>query len=472
MVPPTSRANCAIAPEIPDLLGRLDLQLQRLLGEEGPFQRPLILSYTLPLPELVGHRLPSPSAGSVYWVGPGRHHQRFAMGSVYGLYAEGPHRFRRLDAGFRSLRRRWQHREPETAGFLPQAFLGFAFEAQGGRGVPTARLQIPELFLERIGALWGLTLSARVTRASDLDGVRLRWVERASALLARLAEPAPPALTPPRIITRIATEPSDEAWVQRVETALSAIRAGRLRKVVLTRRTRVRATAVLEAGHVLGWLEEQYPDCAQFAYADGAGTLVGASPERLLRRIGSRVVSDAVASTTVRDPNGHIDEHLGEALMGCRKARYEHALVVDGIVDALRPLCKALDVPSEPRLMKLPTVQHLWTPVTGELKPGVSSLQLVERLHPTPAVGGVPRREALAWMDAQGERRGWYTGALGWLAPDGSGELSVVLRCAMLKGRVADLYAGAGIVADSDPGRELAETEWKFCTMLDALAMA
>jgi len=471
MVPPTSRANYAIAPEVPDLLGRLDLQLKRLLGEEGPFQGPRILSHTLPLPELVGHHLPSPFAGSVYWVSPGRHHQRFAMGSVYALDAQGPDRFRKLDAGFQGLRRRWQHRHPGAAGFLPQAFLGFAFEAEGDRGVPTARLQIPELLLERIGALWGLTLSARVTRASDLDGVRVRWLDRASVLLARLAEPVPPALTP-RIITRIETEPSDEAWMQRVETALSAIRAGRLRKVVLTRRTRVRATAALEAGHILRWLEDQYPDCAQFAYADDAGTLVGASPERLLRRVGSRVVSDAVASTTVRDTNGHIDEHLGETLMGCSKARQEHALVVDAIVDALRPLCKALDVPSEPRLMKLPTLQHLWTPVTGELKPGVSLLQLVERLHPTPAVGGVPRREALEWMDALGEQRGWYTGALGWLAPDGNGDLSVVLRCAMLKGRVADLYAGAGIVADSDPGGELAETEWKFRTMLDALAMA
>lgn len=469
MAPPTSTARQTDAPRVPDLLERVDEQLTQLLRGQGLARHRGIISVTLPLTGLGLGPLPAPYPGTVYWVSPGRRRHRFAMGNVYALEAEGEDRFRRLDAGYTSLRRKWQCLDPAASGLVPQAFLGFDFEAGETGGCATARLQIPELLLERAGSGWSLTFSGRVRPDRNWSHLRARWLERAGVLLGRLREqPVPPI---PGSITRVETAPSEGEWLDRVQRALEAIRKGRFRKVVLTRRTRVEAEGCLHAGHVLRWLEEQYPDCAQFAYADADFTLVGASPERLVRRVGSRVLSDAVASTAVRDLNAQVDRALGDALLGCTKARHEHRLVVDAIVDALQPLCKALDVPSAPRLMKLLTIQHLWTPVMGELKPGVSILQLIERLHPTPAVGGVPRDEALRWMDRNGEQRGWYTGALGWLAPDGSGDVSVVLRCALLGDRFADLYAGAGIVADSDPASELAETEWKFQTMLDALAM-
>ena len=276
----------------------------------------------------------------------------------------------------------------------------------------------------------------------------------------------------PQPLDRIETMPTDAEWLARVERALGAIRGGRLQKVVLSRRIRIRGKRPLQARGLMDWLHSEYPGCVQYAYAGEDYTLVGASPERLVQLDGTKLTVDALASTTVRGSDGAADEYLAASLLASPKARREHQFVVDDIVAALKPACRAVEVPSRPRLMRLPTLQHLWSPIEAQVRHGVSVLQLVGRLHPTPAVGGVPRESALTWLAEAGESRGWYTGALGWLRPDGSGQASVVLRCAVLRGRTAELYAGAGIVADSDPRMELAETELKFQTMLDALTRA
>jgi len=150
----------------------------------------------------------------------------------------------------------------------------------------------------------------------------------------------------------------------------------------------------------------------------------------------------------------------------------EHRIVVDQIRKALEPCCGALLAPQAPEIMSLPTVHHLWSPVGGHLRNGSDLLDLARRLHPTPAVGGSPRPAALEWLQRhEAQSRGWYTGAFGWLDAAGNGELSVVLRCGIVKHDCVDLFAGAGIVADSRPDQELAETEWKLCTLRGALEL-
>ena len=144
--------------------------------------------------------------------------------------------------------------------------------------------------------------------------------------------------------------------------------------------------------------------------------------------------------------------------------------MVEDIVQQLRPYCSGLVYPQQPSILKLPTVQHLHSLIRGQTTAGVSVLQLAGRLHPTPATGGLPRAAALDWLRHHGEQqRGWYTGSLGWLDASGDGELAVILRCALLGQRQATLYAGAGIVAGSDPQQEFLETEWKLQTMVTAL---
>jgi isochorismate synthase EntC len=182
------------------------------------------------------------------------------------------------------------------------------------------------------------------------------------------------------------------------------------------------------------------------------------------------VRADAIGGTTARSTDPAADRRLGAALLEDAKSRNEHRLVVDAIAARLTPCCSHLVIPDRPSLKRLPTVQHLYTPVTGQARAGLSLLGLAATLHPTPAVGGLPRAAALTWMERNGEhQRGWYTGALGWLGSDGGGELNVILRCALLGQQRAELYAGAGIVAGSDPQQEFMETEWKLQAMVEAL---
>jgi isochorismate synthase EntC len=164
------------------------------------------------------------------------------------------------------------------------------------------------------------------------------------------------------------------------------------------------------------------------------------------------------------------DRQLAATLRHSHKTLCEHRLVVEDIVRQLRPYCRGLVYPQQPDILKLPAVQHLHSRISGQARVGTSVLQLAARLHPTAATGGLPRPAALDWLRCHGEpQRGWYTGALGWLNTAGDGELAVILRCAVLGQRQATLYAGAGIVAGSDPQQEFLETEWKLQTMLAAL---
>jgi menaquinone-specific isochorismate synthase len=249
---------------------------------------------------------------------------------------------------------------------------------------------------------------------------------------------------------------------------------GGLQKVVLTRRLSVAAHRPLDPARALAVLAERYPECVLFAHgAADAGVWLGATPESLVRLHGGAVASDALAGTAERGADPAQDRRIAQALRDSPKLDLEHRLVVDAIVEALRESCLALEAPARPRVMALRDLQHLWTPVRGRVRPGVTLFELLQRLHPTPAVGGSPAGAALEWLAAAGEARsGWYTGGIGWVDREGEGEFAVVLRCALLRGTHAELFAGAGIVADSDPARELEETGMKFGAMLDALGGA
>jgi menaquinone-specific isochorismate synthase len=200
-----------------------------------------------------------------------------------------------------------------------------------------------------------------------------------------------------------------------------------------------------------------------FAVQRGQRILLGASPERLVSLNDGEVKSEALAGTGGR--NGQ-----SAALVDDLKERHEHELVVRAILESLGSCCDDISYPERPELLKLRNVSHLRTPIRGRLRPGYSLFDLAFRLHPTPAVGGFPRQAALDRLAAFGETRiGWYSGGFGTIGLNGDGEIAVVLRCAALSGRRAELSAGAGIVAASDPSREFAETEAKLSAMLSAL---
>ncbi|MGE3285877.1 MAG: isochorismate synthase MenF [Pseudonocardia sp.] len=250
-----------------------------------------------------------------------------------------------------------------------------------------------------------------------------------------------------------------------VAEAIARMRAGELKKAALAHDLFAQGDTPLDARFLLAGLARRYPTC--WAYSvDG---LVGATPELLVRRIGHTVQSRVLAGTVW--PDGREDD-LAERLMDSGKDRVEHAYAVDSLAAALRPLCAELDVPPEPRVLALQNVSHLATDVRGRLYPGspASLLQLADAVHPTAAVGGTPTPVALALIDElEGMDRGRYAGPVGWVDARGDGELGVALRCAQLEGHFARLFAGCGVVADSDPDVEVREAAAKLLAVREAL---
>ena len=257
------------------------------------------------------------------------------------------------------------------------------------------------------------------------------------------------------------------AWTESVRRILSAIDAGEVRKVVLARQLVVEAGAPFDRLAILDRLRRGHPSC--FTYA--AGGFVGASPELLVRRRGDDVASCPMAGTVQRGATPEEDEALTATLRRSVKEAEEHRLLVEAVVSALAPVCVGPPAAGEPDVVRFPTVAHLATRVSGVLRePAPSALALAGLLHPTPAVGGLPRVEALAAIAALEEfDRGLYAGPVGWVDANGDGEWAVALRGAQLDGRRARLAAGAGIVAGSDPEAEWAETEAKLRPMLAAV---
>jgi isochorismate synthase len=193
----------------------------------------------------------------------------------------------------------------------------------------------------------------------------------------------------------------------------------------------------------------------------------------LVRAAGGQVQVTCLAGSTARGATPEEDAQLGAALLASAKNRHEHAVVAAMLQEALAEQCVDVAMPAAPQLLKLPNVQHLYTPATARLAAGGRLLDLVARLHPTPAVGGTPRDAALAWIRAhEGLDRGWYAAPVGWLDAAGDGEFAVALRSGLVDGATAHLFAGCGIMGDSDPAAEVAESRLKLRAMLTALENA
>ncbi len=287
-------------------------------------------------------------------------------------------------------------------------------------------------------------------------------------------QPAPAAGHTPLPPLKTVAGTTFAQWARAVQAALDALAATRLRKVVLARVEVLRLPAPVSPVAVLAALYHRHPTAYAFLMEPQPGlAFVGATPELLARVDGAHFHTVALAGTAPRGRTPAADARLAAALLASDKERREHAWVVQAIRSAMTPLTQTLHVPPAPRLRRLPHIQHLETPIHGVLQPGVGLLDVAEALHPTPALGGTPRPEALAFIAAhEPYDRGWYAAPVGMLFPDGSGELGVAIRSALLWSDRAVLYAGAGIVLGSDPAREWAETDLKLNTMRRALQAA
>ena len=339
----------------------------------------------------------------------------------------------------------------DRPGSGPVAFAAFPFD----------RSAAGELVVPRVVVASGPEGRRWITVVSDGTVDQEHAIEEASQVMAHDAVSDPDELSLRSVL-------APAVWRDDVVApARDRIRAGELTKAVLARELVLEASGPIDQRAVVGRLLRSHPSATVFAL-DG---FVGASPETLVSRVDDVVRAHPLAGTTPRatDPAG--DQQAAAALLASSKDRWEHRITIDWLLDELLPFCSYVDAEPEPSIVSLPNVHHLGTRVEGRLSaPPASVLELVAALHPTPAVGGDPQGDALALI-AELERsdRGRYAGPTGWVDADGNGSFVVAIRSAQLAGATARLFAGVGVVGDSDPQSELDETRAKFQAMLPAL---
>ena len=275
-------------------------------------------------------------------------------------------------------------------------------------------------------------------------------------------------------VIAVQSTPASGEFKASVSAALDAFAQGKLAKVVLSRKLILTLHKPADPERVLARLMAQNPHAFHFSLPLGQGRrLLGASPELLLRVSGGEVFTHPLAGSARRASEPAQDEAVARELLASRKDQHEHKLVIDEIRRVLTPNCRELAIPQKPTLMSTDTLWHLGTPIAGQLHGSDASvLSLACQLHPTPALCGYPTDLARQFIREQEPfRRALFSGIVGWCDSQGNGEWAVVIRCGVLDGHQVELFAGAGIVAGSDPAMEWAETGTKLGTMLKALGL-
>ncbi len=392
-----------------------------------------------------------------------------ALGVACRIDARGPGRFREVAD-------RWRELAADAVvgeGPGPIATGGFAFAPDGGAAAhwqpyAPASLIVPEAAIVRRGTGVQLLLATLAAPDDTLEELQARLEQRVGELHGGslpLLDPAPAGRY--RVLSTMPPEHHEQA----VQRATEMIAAGRFRKIVLAREVQVHAPLPYNPAAIFGVLREQFPSCFNFCVGRGASAFIAASPELLVRREGQRVSTIALAASTRRSADPSVDDHLGEQMLRDPSLREEHEIVAQRIERTLEPHAVWVAAAPDPEIVRIANIQHLATPIRAQLARPMDTLELAGLMHPTPAVGGEPLADAAPMIPAlEGLDRGWYLGPVGWTDAVGDGEFCVALRCALLEGSVARCYAGGGIVRDSQPDVELAETEIKLQALLPLLA--
>lgn len=351
--------------------------------------------------------------------------------------------------------------EGATGELRPRLLGGFRFDRNAASDALWAafgsgRLVLPRMLFVRDSERWGVVCA---------PGCEIAYIEE---LFARLD--GPPAAPEHPAGLSVEHDVDQGRWRASVDNIAAEVRAGLYEKAVLATSVTLVGPSEIAVGQTLDRLRRGYPDCHLFAFAANEGVFLGASPELLVALSDGRVTALGLAGSQRRGESAEEDEQLGRALMESAKDRMEHEAVVRAIREGLGEVTEALRAPNQPVLRRLRNIQHLSTEITARARPGIDVLDLLERLHPTPAVCGWPKSEAMEVIRAHEDfDRGWYAGPIGWMDAAGDGEFVVALRSALVVGRRAHLFAGNGIMGDSHPDSELAEVRLKFRPLTEAL---
>ena len=411
--------------------------------------------------------------GSAYWARPSEGFAIAALGAAAVLSPSGPERFATLNHEWSSLLQQAQvdGALENVRGVGPLLIGGFSFAPDGPqtdtwRGFPSAHMIVPEVHVTSIGDQSWLTVSSIVESGRTprhIPGIAQIREEILHAGSSNHAQVSTGSVTVSDDL------PADE-WTAIVARGVDAIRAGEMQKVVLARSVSGKTSGEIDPLRVLRNLEEENPDAFVYGYWRNDAAFVGASPERLVRVDDEKIRASSLAGTVARGITPEDDELLAQQLKASAKDIAEHVAVREMLHDALSGVARNITSESRPDIMRLSNVSHLHTEVTAELESGNSLLDVVARLHPTPAVGGSPRETALEFIRTMEKLdRGWYAAPVGWIDQRG-GDLAVALRSGILRGSRFTLFAGCGIVGDSDPQLELAESSLKLQPMKSAIA--
>lgn len=418
-------------------------------------------------------------AGRAFWACPRDEFALSGMGAVATIAPDGTDRFASVESSWTALLDGAVTDNPDegTSGLGPLLMGGFAFEPDIRKSgewnaFGSAHMIVPRLLITTAQDKCWITVSVIVDESGNPD-VDSEFLD---ALLAAAAE-----TTDHPYATRSSDSPdalfftesrTASDWRSLVGHAVSEICSGEMQKVVLARDVHITAANDLDVFSALKQLRQEHRNSFVFGYWRDDSAFIGASPERLVRLTGREVRASSLAGTEKRGATPEEDAALAALLLASAKDLAEHAAVRDSLFDALSEISDEVEASETPSLLTLPHLHHLHTPVRARLRQGHSLLDLVARLHPTPAVGGTPREAALRFI-RENEKldRGWYAAPIGWVGREG-GEFAVALRSALITGGEATLFAGCGIVADSDPDLEYKESVLKLRPMQAAIAAA
>jgi isochorismate synthase len=446
-----------------ELVERIARDLSRLQCAQ-PF-----VALSWPVPRVPSERLLAAEVegDALLWAPPGDE-EACGLGAAFTLSARGPDRFESIRAQAELV---WSKLDASRceASSSPRFVGGFAFQpgqAEHGlwQGFGDARFVLPELsYLRGPSGAW-LRL---IVPSSGWDRAtfRARLEARLNRALHALFAPSP-AREPARVLSREERPP--EAWAELVLAIQDEIKDGHAQKIVAARRVSLSLDREISPETVHGRLREDAPESTRFAFRVGNATFLGATPEQLVQKRGLELRTEAVAGSISAD-----DQTAATRLLESQKDIREHEFVVSEILRLLGPLMSELSQAPKREVHRLRTVLHLRTLIQGKLRDASHVLDLVACLHPTPAVAGVPTAAAIDFIARhEPDPRGWYAGPVGWFDAAGDGRFVVALRSGVVAGKRAELYAGAGVVQDSNAPSEFAETRWKLAALLGALGVA
>ncbi|WP_139365056.1 isochorismate synthase [Litchfieldia alkalitelluris] len=405
-----------------------------------------------------------------FWADPTRTTILVGLGRAYTIEVNDQHkRYDEVELKWKHLANQIDNKEEISYGTGPILLGGFSFDPKRTKtdlwsGFSEATFVLPKILLSVIDGKCFFTFN-HVSR-DGLDNSLFELEKIKDELLDKI----PNIKASYRKIDYVKSEVDPDAWMKSVADVVRDINEGEVEKVVLAREINLNFKETIDADDVLVNLREQQPMSYLFAFENEQSCFIGASPERLVKKKEQVIKSTCLAGSIARGKTVDQDDELGNQLLKDQKNIAEHEFVISMIKDAMLESCETITSSDQPELFKMRDIQHLYTPIKGVAKPGVTTLSMVKKLHPTPALGGFPSEKALDKIrEVELLDRGWYAAPIGWIDGTDNGEFAVAIRSGLLKGKEASLFAGCGIVGESEPSSEYLETNMKFRPMLSAL---